>query len=175
MLVRKLKSCRLFWYIVRLLLPCCTCTRLCKCLRYVSYCMLHIRKFSTASFWIMVKLWLSNAMLGNWGVSAKQSTRIDHFAGGEKGKIILLNDNIRPHVAKLTLKTLMDLGWEVLPHPAYSPDLPSLDYHLFRPMGHHFREEIYENEDIRRDIDEFFASKDKSFCRQRIEQLPARW
>ena len=55
--------------------------------------------------------------------------------------IILLYDNGRPHVARMTmvgnvarmtLQNLTDLGYETLPHPPYSSDLSSTNYHFFK-------------------------------------------
>ena len=45
-----------------------------------------------------------------------------------------MNDNARPHTARLTLETVEQLGLEALPHPPYSPDLAPSDYHLVGPM-----------------------------------------
>ena len=49
-------------------------------------------------------------------------------------KVILQHDNARPHVASAVKTYLETLKWEVLPHPPYSPDIASSDYHLFRSM-----------------------------------------
>ena len=56
---------------------------------------------------------------------------------------------------------LETLNWEVLPHPAYSPDLAPSDYHLFS-MGHALAERHFDSyEDVRKWLDEWFASKDE--------------
>ena len=38
-------------------------------------------------------------------------------------KVIYKIDNARAYLAKLVKYTLETLGWEVLPHPPYSPDI----------------------------------------------------
>ncbi|KAK8406844.1 hypothetical protein O3P69_007418 [Scylla paramamosain] len=48
--------------------------------------------------------------------------------------VLLLHDNARPHTAVHTINTLQELHFEVLEHPAYSPDLAPSDYHLFGPL-----------------------------------------
>lgn len=50
--------------------------------------------------------------------------------------IVLLQDNARPYVARLTQVKLKELGWEWLNYPPYSPDLSPSGYHLFRPLEH---------------------------------------
>lgn len=51
-------------------------------------------------------------------------------------QLILQHDNARPHVAIPVKNYLENIGWEVLPHPPYSPDVAPSDYNLFRSMAH---------------------------------------
>jgi histone-lysine N-methyltransferase SETMAR len=46
----------------------------------------------------------------------------------------VLHDNARPHTVAVTIRTLEEMHWEVLPHSASSPDLAPSDFHLFGPM-----------------------------------------
>ena len=46
-------------------------------------------------------------------------------------RVIFHQDNARPHTSLVTRKKLLDLGWELMPHPLSSPDLAPSDYNLF--------------------------------------------
>jgi hypothetical protein len=45
--------------------------------------------------------------------------------------VLLHRDTARTHSAAATVKTIQKLNFELLPHPAYSPDLAPSDYRLF--------------------------------------------
>ena len=45
--------------------------------------------------------------------------------------VVFHQDNARPHTSVVTRQKLMELGWEVLMHPPYSPDLAPSNYYLF--------------------------------------------
>ena len=62
----------------------------------------------------------------HWKLQGLQPALIDR-----KGPI-LLYDNAQLHVTQPTLQKLNELGYEVLPHPPYSPDLLPTDYHFFK-------------------------------------------
>ncbi|XP_066864385.1 histone-lysine N-methyltransferase SETMAR-like [Kogia breviceps] len=45
--------------------------------------------------------------------------------------MIFHQDTARPHVSLMSRQELLQLGWEVLIHPPYSPDIAPSDFHLF--------------------------------------------
>jgi len=45
--------------------------------------------------------------------------------------VIFHHDNATPHTSFVTRMKLLELGWEVIQHPPYSPDLAPSEYHLF--------------------------------------------
>ena len=84
-------------------------------------------------------------------------------------KVTLLHDNARPSVAMRTKETILELGWEVLPHPAYSRDMAPSDYHFFRSMEHFLRDKSFkENQDLQNQLDAYFEAKPQSFYRDGI-------
>ncbi|GFV81731.1 nudC domain-containing protein 1 [Trichonephila clavipes] len=47
--------------------------------------------------------------------------------------VVLLHDNARSHVSRVTQMELDKFKWETLDHPAYSPDMLPCDFHVFGP------------------------------------------
>ena len=94
----------------------------------------------------------------------------------ELRKIYLLHDRTRPYVALLARKKLMQLGWNLLPHPPYYPDLAPKDYHLFRAMRNSLRDKTFEKEeDVKTYLDDFYDSKHEKFYQEGIESMRDRW
>ncbi|GFO42939.1 histone-lysine N-methyltransferase SETMAR [Plakobranchus ocellatus] len=52
-------------------------------------------------------------------------------------RVVLQHDNATPHTAKRTKEWLECYKWDIIPHPAHSPDLVPSDFHLFGPLKRH--------------------------------------
>src|SRR3954469_8691334 len=64
--------------------------------------------------------------------------------------VVLQHNNVRAHTANVTSSTSTKLGWEVLVHPPYSPDLATSDNHLLGPLKDHLRGMKFDtNDDVK--------------------------
>ncbi|GFO24982.1 histone-lysine N-methyltransferase SETMAR [Plakobranchus ocellatus] len=89
-----------------------------------------------------------------------------------KGMILL---DILPQ-ANLTQQWLQCYGWEILPHPAHSPDLAPSDFHLFGPSKRHLGGMAFETEDdLISELRNWFDNLDVDFFRVGINSLLSRW
>ena len=72
---------------------------------------------------------------------------------------ILLNDNAPSQVAQLTLQKLNELGYDILPHLPYSPDLSPTDYHFFKHFDDFLQGKHFHNQqDAKKAVQEFIIS-----------------
>ena len=95
----------------------------------------------------------------------------------KRNRVLLQQDNARPHTARTTMTKNQELrGIELLPRQAYSPDLAPSDRHLFLTMAHFFRGRYLEYiEAVELGLVEFFASKTRYWYRRGIINLAERW
>ena len=90
--------------------------------------------------------------------------------------IIFHQDNARPHVFLMTRQTQLQLGWEFLIHPPYSPDIAPSDFHLLQSLQNSLNGKNFNSlEDYNRHLEQFFAQKDKKFWEDGIMKLPGKW
>ncbi|KAG9435528.1 Ammar1 transposase [Apis mellifera carnica] len=90
--------------------------------------------------------------------------------------VVFYHDNARPHTSFVTRLKLLELGWDVLPHPPYSPDHAPSDYFLFRSLQNSLNSKNFNNDDdIKSYLIQFFANKNQKFYERGIMMLPERW
>ena len=106
----------------------------------------------------------------HWKPQGLQPALIDR-----KGPI-LLYDNARLLVAQPTLQKLNELGYEVLPHPPYSPDLLLTDYHFFKYLNNFLQGKHFHNEqEAENAFQQFIESWSTDFYNTGISKLISRW
>ena len=90
--------------------------------------------------------------------------------------VIFHQDKARPHTSLVTRKKLLELGWEVMPHPPYSPDLGPCDYNLFRLLQNYLNRKTFDsNEAVKNELIQIFASKEQTIYESGIMKLTERW
>jgi histone-lysine N-methyltransferase SETMAR len=91
-------------------------------------------------------------------------------------RVLLQQDNARSHTAKKTLQKIEELeGIELLPHPAFSPDLEPSDYYLFHSVAQFLGVKISISSDVEVAVEEVFLLKIKSGFYQAFKELAEKW
>ena len=103
----------------------------------------------------------------NVAVKEKRPELVNH-----KG-VIFQHDNATPHTSLTTRQKLMRLGWEVMLHPLYSPDLTPSDYYLFRSLQNSLNGKTFnDDEAVKSHLVQFLTGKDQKFYERGIIKLP---
>ena len=105
----------------------------------------------------------------NWGRLSAQN-------GSLTQGVLLLHDNARSHTAHITINTIQQLNWEVLVHPAYSPDLAPSDFHLFGPLKNALRGRRFASDDeVKEAVHDWLRSQPQTFFSNGIKKFTDRW
>ena len=91
-------------------------------------------------------------------------------------KVLFHHDNAPAHSSGVVAAKLMELRFQLVPHPPYSPDLAPSDYYLFPNMkkwlaGRRF----YSNEEVIAETNAYFEELDQSYYSEGINKLEQRW
>lgn len=94
----------------------------------------------------------------------------------KKKKILFHHDNAPAHSCLLTTEKLLQLRYELMPHPPYSPDLAPCDFFLFPNLkkwlgGKRFAS----NEEVIAETNAYFEEFDKSYYLEGLKKLENRW
>ena len=90
--------------------------------------------------------------------------------------VVLQQDKARVHTCKVAMDAVKRNGYELIPHPAYSPDLASSDFFLFSNLkkdirGLHFRSD----EEVATAVEEWVNGEDPDFFSSGPMALEHRW
>lgn len=70
----------------------------------------------------------------------------------------------------------MELGWEILEQPVYSPDLSPCDYHMSGPPKKALRSQKFNIDDkVEEYVRTWLSELPKEFFNTGIKKLPERW
>jgi hypothetical protein len=92
-------------------------------------------------------------------------------------RVLLQQDNARPHTAKKNLQKIEELeGIELIPHPAFNPDLAPSDYYLFPSMAQFLRGKMFQSvADVEVAVEEILLPKIKSNSTRHSKKLAEKW
>ena len=89
---------------------------------------------------------------------------------------ILLHDNARPNTANRMQLKILELNFETIDQPLYSPDLSQTDYHLFRNLNNFLQGNIFNSQQaVETAFQVFIGSRSPRFYAKGINELPLKW
>jgi len=94
------------------------------------------------------------------------------FAAG----VLLLHDNARSYASRAVSEILENYGWQVLPHPPYSPDMSPPDFDLFPQLKKSLREKRFNSiEEVSNEVTRVIRHINNEGVLTGIQELPKRW
>ena len=123
--------------------------------------------FSTGNQWDAPKTAIPATGIG-------EQNRPNSYSQHHPTAIILQNNAVLNNTQPI-LQKLNELGYEVLPHLPYLPDLPPTDYH-FKHLNNFLQGKCFHNQqETENAFQEFTESWSMDFCTTEINQLISYW
>jgi len=92
-----------------------------------------------------------------------------------KKKVLFHHDNAPAHTSALAKAKLVELGYELLPHPPYSPDLAPCDFFLIPNLKKSLvGQKFASNEEVVAVTEAFFADLEKTYFSDGLKKLENR-
>ena len=98
--------------------------------------------WSTIAFWIGKNHYIWAICSANQQDAPKTAQCLQLVLVNRMGPI-LLQDKAQPHITPPMLQKLNELGYDVLPHQPYSPDLSPTNYHFFKGLNNFLQEKCF--------------------------------
>ena len=91
-------------------------------------------------------------------------------------RILLQQDYARVHTCKIAMDAVEQNGYELILHPAYSPDLAPSEYFLFPNLKKDIRRRhLWSNEEVVAAVEEWVRDKDPGFFCSGLMALEHCW
>ena len=90
--------------------------------------------------------------------------------------VLLLQDNVPAHTSQVAIAAATECGFEVFPHPPYSPELAPSDFYLFPKRKINLRGGNFgSNESVIDAVNDYMGDQDEDLCFVGISKLEQRW
>ncbi|XP_014486230.1 PREDICTED: histone-lysine N-methyltransferase SETMAR-like [Dinoponera quadriceps] len=94
----------------------------------------------------------------------------------EKERVLLHQDDVQVPTSAIAMAKLHELGYELLPHPPYSPDLAPCSFFLFSNMKNWLTGKTFTTVDeMTAAVNDYFAGFDQTYFTDGIKGLEKRW
>jgi histone-lysine N-methyltransferase SETMAR len=91
-------------------------------------------------------------------------------------EILLQHNNAQPHTSLKTQEAITKLGWTVLPHAPYIPDLAPSDFHLFEALKDAIRGKRFGSDDkVTEEEKKWLRVQDSDWHKTGIHALVSHW
>jgi len=91
-------------------------------------------------------------------------------------KVLFHHDNAPAHTSAHAKAKLVELGYDLLPHPPYSPDFAQCDFFLFPNLKKSLAEQKFaSNKEVVDATEAYFAGLEKTYFSDGLKKLEYRW